>query len=524
MAQLTNNFNGGTSGTQLTAGSGGNTGGTSGNFFNNVSVASGAVLQFNSLAAFSGSLGLRTAVRATAGNAYVQWNASFAAIPDSYDRFFLRISAVPAFTNGVIATWYEDALVNNMKLRLNTTGTLSILNGTTPVATSATALTPGQWYRIEVHAHASTTAAFMEVRIYADPASSSFTESFGSTTTFPGPGDIGAVLYGPQGVSANWPTSSDFVDFDEIVSGASTWVGPLGGASKPIVPAGISAAASVSGRTIQKRVIGVSVISAQSTVSGNLGTPPTSGGTAPGATFGVSTFGEATFGSPVTPPTGGGGGGTGGGGGGSSSVTPGQPTIVPPSTPTGDAIVDFIESSPPGMFPENDDSNFGFAIRGLWAAKVEDLIAQQDLIYKERFVDRSELFLDEWERETGTPAFPAGFDLTTRRAIVKGRLRKGPFTRAKRKEIIERYLKATFGGGVSFPPTGISIGSGIKLTGGSTAPDVTAVYKIVEDIPNYLYHVYILNTYTPAAGMQRELKRITPAGIEFDINFVASLP
>ena len=94
-----------------------------------------------------------------------------------------------------------------------------------------------------------------------------------------------------------------------------------------------------------------------------------------------------------------------------------------------------------------------------------------------------------------------------------------------RKEIVERYLSATYGGGVEFGPSGIPItSSGINLASAGIIPDLSTVYEIVEDIPNFAYHVYILNSYTPSAGMQRELTRITPAHITFDINYVATLP
>jgi hypothetical protein len=85
---------------------------------------------------------------------------------------------------------------------------------------------------------------------------------------------------------------------------------------------------------------------------------------------------------------------------------------------------------------------------------------------------------------------------------------------------VENYIGATFGTPVSFSPTGIPMSaSGVPLYSGATS--VTAAYKIIEDIPNFTYTVRILNTITVSSGLQRELARITPAGITFSIVYVA---
>lgn len=200
------------------------------------------------------------------------------------------------------------------------------------------------------------------------------------------------------------------------------------------------------------------------------------------------------------------------------TVTPYQPTLPPEGAFT-DAEIDFIESSPPGLFPDNQDSNFGFIVRKTWTDRVQELIDQLDTLYSERFIVTSTEFLDEWERMAGVPTAPTGLDPITRRAIVLGRVRKGPFTRALRRSIVENYIGATFGTPAAFDVSGISLtAGGVPLYAG--AGTVEQMYEIVEDVPNYLYHIYIDSAFTPAAGMIRELTRATPAGISFDISYV----
>lgn len=524
MTQLSNTFEGGTNGTTLTGGSGGNTGGASGDFFNQVNIPSDGILIFSNIQKYIGSLGLRLATRTVTGAADFIWtSASRGSIADDYGRFYFYSDDIT--TGGIaknIVRWFNGGsslggiLMGNNRLYV-TDGSNAAVSGN-----STTLLPAATWVRIEYHLHPRTDGTgSVQIKLWLNPNSTGTPDwDYTISGLTHAANTTDQVTFGNAGPGANWPSATGFIGFDGITTGAATWLGPIVG-GKAITPAGISATSTVSGAIRKKGTLqGLGVIYATSTLSGSVGriVSGTSVGDPTLPYYGEGAYGEASYGYIPLPPGGGSGGATGG-------VTPGQPTIVPPSTPTGDAIVDFIESSPPGLLPENEDSNFGFVIRGVWAAKVEDLIGEQDLLYGERFVGTSQAFLDEWERQAGTPANPGGFDTKTRRAIVQGRIRKGPFTRTKRKEIIERYLAVTFAGGVALTPIGIPLTSaGVSLASTTGPADLSAIYKVVEDIPNFRYHVYILNAYTPSAGLANELARITPAGISFDINFVSVLP
>jgi len=165
-----------------------------------------------------------------------------------------------------------------------------------------------------------------------------------------------------------------------------------------------------------------------------------------------------------------------------------------------DADLDFIESSPPGLLPDNDDSYFGTVIRKAWIDRIAELIGQLDTIYDERFVSTSTKFLDEWEIQQGVPVAPSGATITQRRTVVLSRVRKGPLTRTRRKDVVESFILA--------------------------AGETTAFgkYSITEGISTFTYTVEILNTVSvDTVALERELTRITPAHLSFSVILVASL-
>lgn len=184
-----------------------------------------------------------------------------------------------------------------------------------------------------------------------------------------------------------------------------------------------------------------------------------------------------------------------------------------------DAELVFIEESPPGLFPDNQDSNFGL-VRQILTNDVQTLIDQLDEIYNERFVDTSTDYLDEWEFQMGLPQNVSGASTSTRRQLILSRLVKGPFTRTRRQDTVEKYLEATFGAAIKLVPSGTPIGSGLTLYAGTA--DVKTLYRVVQDVPSFSYEVRILDSATPdIVALTRELTRITPAGISFSVVQVA---
>ncbi len=184
----------------------------------------------------------------------------------------------------------------------------------------------------------------------------------------------------------------------------------------------------------------------------------------------------------------------------------------------------FIDESPPGMWPENQDSNFGVFRKALcdWLQDVSD---QENLIFAERFVDSSEEFLDEWEKMLGIPSNMSGATVGTRRAAIKAKLAKGAFTRTLRRQIVETFVQATFGEAATIGPSGLSMSAGgVSLYSGVMSFD--GAYSIEEFIEEFRYSVLINSLITvDKAGLLRALLSVTPAHINFGIfDSMASYP
>jgi hypothetical protein len=162
-------------------------------------------------------------------------------------------------------------------------------------------------------------------------------------------------------------------------------------------------------------------------------------------------------------------------------VTDFQPTF-PAEVPFTDAELAFLDESPPGLFPENQNSNFGFIIRKIFSDRIQDLINQLNVIYSEKFVLTATQYLDEWEETVGLPVNTGLYSTAQRRNLILNRLRKGAFTRAMRRAIVESFIIATFGDAPGFDPTGIPFdSSGIPLYSGISS--LAGTYVIREPHP-----------------------------------------
>jgi hypothetical protein len=201
------------------------------------------------------------------------------------------------------------------------------------------------------------------------------------------------------------------------------------------------------------------------------------------------------------------------------TVTPFQPAL-PTEVQFTDAEFAFMEDSPPKLFPENQDSNLGL-LRKIFCDRLQELANQQQTIYNERFVLTSQQFLDEWEIDTGLPVSPTNISIAQRRTNILSVLAKGAFTRARRREIVEKFITPTFGVPISLTPEGVALSPG-GIPFFTEFTEITNLYNIVEDIQHFQYKVFLRNDFTPdMVGLIRELTRITPAHLSFTIEQVA---
>jgi hypothetical protein len=178
---------------------------------------------------------------------------------------------------------------------------------------------------------------------------------------------------------------------------------------------------------------------------------------------------------------------------------------------------DFIDNEPPGLFPTDQSSVWG-QVRSVYGAYLQTLADMLTKWYGNLDpATVSDDDLPEWEEMLNLPAGNTTLTTTARRANIIARFQRGPFTRTRRRLLVESFITPTFGTAISFDPTGVPfVSAGIPFFSGTSS--LTGTYNIVENIPAFSYQVRILNTITvDTIGMTRELTRITPAGIAFTI-------
>lgn len=192
-----------------------------------------------------------------------------------------------------------------------------------------------------------------------------------------------------------------------------------------------------------------------------------------------------------------------------------QPILPAEETPT-NAELEFIDSSPPGLWPENQDSNFG-QIRKVFTDIIQECIDEIDHLGREMFVATSSQYLSLWEEQVGAPIAPAGKSDIDRRAAIISRIKYGLFTRARINALVESFLIPTFGAAAEFSPSGIPFDAGgIALYSGAT--DLTGAYRVYYNPRNFSYEVWIRSDLTPDIGsLTKALQRITPAHISVSI-------
>lgn len=198
---------------------------------------------------------------------------------------------------------------------------------------------------------------------------------------------------------------------------------------------------------------------------------------------------------------------------------PTQP-LLPVPIPFSVAEQSYIEDSPSGLWPDNQDSNFGLH-RKIFCDRSMDVIDQLRILNNEMFPSTSTQFLSEWEDDLGLPVALPGRSIAQRQQIAVSRLRRGAFTRTGRQQIVEGYIIPTFGVAPSFGSQGINLQGGVPLHSGET--DLTGTYTILEDVENFSYEVRLLNTLgVDVDSLNRELLRYTPGGISFTITLTAT--
>ena len=196
---------------------------------------------------------------------------------------------------------------------------------------------------------------------------------------------------------------------------------------------------------------------------------------------------------------------------------PNAQPVMPVEIPLND-MEQFVDAEQPrNLWPRNQNSNFG-TLRKVITSPLQDTIDTMNELLDEMFIDTSIGYLGLHEVELGLPKAVTGYSDVHRRATLYSRKARGPFTRPRLRNLVERFILDTFTSGTStaFDASGIPItGAGITLYSGVAGP-VSTLYRIYENVENFSYEVWIRSDVTPdVAGLTRELTYLTPAGITY---------
>lgn len=197
------------------------------------------------------------------------------------------------------------------------------------------------------------------------------------------------------------------------------------------------------------------------------------------------------------------------------------PYTIPnqPQVEIDDALSDmeslFLAESPPGMWPENSDSNFG-AFRRAICTPLADAVVDLNSLYQQLFISTVSAYMNRWEREMGLPEAPENLTLAQRRTRILSRIRKTPWTTGRIEALVEDFITATFGEVPSFGTEGISLAGGIPLH--ATPGDVSDLYTITYSPETFTVSIEIDDSIDiDVDGFSREMDWMTPAGMAWEL-------
>lgn len=200
--KLVNDLEGGTNGTQLTAGAGGNTDGVSGNFFDNINTGSGATEVFSNTHAAHGFLSVNITTSATAAESYVEWTTSLGTPGTTiWFRTYVYLTALPGTSTPLIR--FNNAGGQSARLVLTTTGVWNFNDSAnTTILTGTSVMPTNAWFRVEGFVIGSSTAGQLEVKSFTGNADGTVpVETLTSGTTVNTRGILDSIQYGVTSVT-----------------------------------------------------------------------------------------------------------------------------------------------------------------------------------------------------------------------------------------------------------------------------------------------------------------------------------
>lgn len=218
MADLSNGFEGGTSGTTITTG---NSGGTSGDAFNTVSIGTGATLAFDNTVSAHGTQSMEIATGTNSTSVYGAWTEASPSV--LYARAYIYATAAPAANTNIIRILSAGTIITS--IRLNSTGKVAFLYSSgTLGGTSTNSFPLNQFFRLE--AQFDIGAGNIAIRLYfgTNFDDTVITETISVTGVTTGGSTVDAIRFGCVANTASFGP----IWMDDLGTSATTWLGPVG--------------------------------------------------------------------------------------------------------------------------------------------------------------------------------------------------------------------------------------------------------------------------------------------------------
>jgi hypothetical protein len=259
---LYNGFETGTSGTTLSAGSGGNTAGGGINYLDGITAGTGTTVAFSNAFAAHGSLSAKIATGSTATAAYMEWAASLGTVTTHYGRAYLYLTAAPG-TSDAFIRFQDSTGAHAAGVQLTTAQHIVLQDATSAsVHTFATTVSTGTWWRVEWELISGAGTGQITVSLYALDSATA-TETYTSSASQALGANCASVRIGWTGSHASQPA----VYVDDIGISTSGFLGPAGSLT-------VSGGAALSGSGSLALSAGAFGGTAHLTGSGTLGSGP----------------------------------------------------------------------------------------------------------------------------------------------------------------------------------------------------------------------------------------------------------
>lgn len=223
---LTNNAEGGVNGVTPTTTDTG-----SGDAFTSVVKGASSVLDYSNAHPAHGGMGYRMATRATAESNYVSWTNG-STVSTCYGRLYIYYDVAPTIGHsflqcrssaGVILGYLHISMSSGEKLQISDGSETAQWTGTTSISA-------GTQYRLEYAFVAGGATGSCQLKLYVAD-SNTVTEDSGIVTITPGSSttavDMIRIGSSINANTANAPTSTGYIFFDDLSAFNATWPGPV---------------------------------------------------------------------------------------------------------------------------------------------------------------------------------------------------------------------------------------------------------------------------------------------------------